>query len=178
VSNCLYDKVSESPTAAVSYWFLPWLAAEGGYARFNDIRAGVTGTTFDFNSDLDGGLFTAAAIGADPAGKKVVVYGKGGLTYHGATFSTHENIYEAGTTDGNEARLVAGGSQFSQTRTEGLGWLGGGGVEYWLTKRVGVYGEFGRLLVSGSDTGPGEGTISDPVTYGFVGARFRLPSFF
>jgi hypothetical protein len=178
ISVCIYDKVSQSPTAAVAYWILPYLAAEGGYARFDQLTAKTVGTTFDFNSDLDGGLFTIAALAGIPAGKKVTLYAKGGVDYHGATFTTNQNIYDVGASNGDEVRQVAGGSQTLQTRTAGWGWLWGGGVEIWLTKRLGVYGEFERLLINGSDTRGGEGTISDPVTAVFVGGKVRVPSFF
>ena len=65
-----------------------------------------------------------------------------------------------------------------QLHTAGWGWLWAGGVEHWLTKQVGVYGETGRLQIKGSDTRGGEGTISDTATYIFIGARVRIPSFF
>jgi hypothetical protein len=45
-----------------------------------------------------------------------------------------------------------------------------------VTRPVAIYGEVGRLLVSGSSTRGGEGNISEPVTYVVVGAKVRLPN--
>jgi hypothetical protein len=177
LNNCIYDKVAESPTASVSYWILPYLAAEGGYVRFDRLTAGANGTTFNFNSDLEGGAFTLAGVGAIPAGKWKV-YGKTGVDYHGATMTTNQTVYDVGAGNATETRLIAGGTQTVQLHTAGWGWLWAGGVEHWLTKQVGVYGETGRLQIKGSDTRGGEGTISDTATYIFIGARVRIPSFF
>jgi hypothetical protein len=106
------------------------------------------------------------------------VFAKLGANYHGSTFTTHETVFDAGAGDGNEMRLVAGGSQTMQTHNAGWGWQWGGGVDAWLTKQVGVYGEAGKIFINGSDTHGGEGTISDTALYLFVGAKLRIPSFF
>jgi hypothetical protein len=177
ILGCIYDKVSESPTAAVSYWFLPYVAAEGGYVRFSRLTAGADGTTFNFNNDFEGGAITFSGVGAIPA-EKWTVFGKWGGNYQGSTYTTHETVFDAGAGDGNEMRLVAGGTQTLQYHTAGWGWQWGGGVEYWPTKLIGVYGEGGKIFVKGHDTHGGEGSLDDTANYVFVGVRLRIPSFF
>ena len=175
ITDCPSDLSPLTLTAGAAYWFLPYLAAEGTYVRFDKLTASATGTTFNFNSDLDAGTITIAGVGAYPAGK-VTIYGKGGTNYHGATSTVRETIFDATATVGDVTQPVAGGSQVLQTRTGGWGWLFGGGVDVWVTRPVAIYGEVGRLLVNGSSTRGGEGNISDPVTYVVVGAKVRLPS--
>ena len=176
LNNCPTDVTSQSPTGAVSYWFLPFLGAEGSYARFTKLTAFATTELYNFDSELEGGVFSLAAMGAVP-GKKVRVFGKGGLTYHGATMTTNQTIVTDYATVDGVTMPIRGGTQTVQTHTTGFGWIWGGGVEFWPTKPVGVYGELGKLLISGSQSG-GDGSISDSVNYAFVGARVRLPSFF
>jgi len=175
ITNCPSDLSPLTWTAGAAYWFLPYLAAEGTYVRFDKLTARATGTTFNFDSDLDSGTITIAGIGAYPAGK-VTIYGKGGTNYHGATSTVRETIFDDVNTVNGETQLVAGGSQVLQTRTGGWGWLFAGGVDVWVTKPVAIYGEVGRLLINGSSTRGGEGNISDPVTYVVVGAKVRMPN--
>jgi hypothetical protein len=176
LNNCPTDVTSQSPTGAVSYWILPFVAAEASYSRFTELTAFATADTFNFDSNLEGGVFAFTGVGAIPL-HKVKIFGKGGLTYHGATMTTNQTIVPDYATVDDVTMPIRGGTQTLQTHTTGTGWIWGGGVEVWLTKPVGVYGEIGRLLINGKQSG-GDGSISDPVTYAFVGAKVRLPSFF
>ena len=177
ITTCVVDKNSQSLTGGVAYWFLPWLGAEGSYIKFSKATATAAGSTFNFDSDRDGRMFTMAVLGNVPAGK-VNVFGKAGATFQRSTFTIHETIFDQTATVDDVTQAVAGGNQTLQTQTQGFGWLWGGGFEYWLTKPVGVYGEMGRMLVHGTDTRGGEGETRDTTLYIFVGARLRLPHIF
>jgi hypothetical protein len=174
---CNIDKNAQSWTGGLAYWFLPFLGAEATYVKFDKLTASAQGATYHFDTNQDGGLFTFAALGNIPAGK-VNIYGKFGGTYHRSTFTVNETIQDQTATVDSVTQLVSGGSQTLQSRVGGFGWVYGGGVEFWLRKPIGVYGEFGRLYIRGSDLRGGETKIADEALYGFVGVKLRLPHLF
>ena len=174
---CNIDKNAQSWTGGLAYWFLPYLGAEGTYVKFAKLTASAQTDAFNFDSTQDGGLFTFAALGAIPAGK-VKIYGKYGGTYHRSTFTVNQTIQTEAILVDPGTVLVSGGSQTLQSRVGGFGWLFGAGMEVWLTKPVGAYGEFGRMYIRGSDLNGGETAIADQDLYGFVGLKLRLPHIF
>jgi hypothetical protein len=159
VSPCTGDSTRVGYTAGATFWITPWLGGEGSYLKPSKVTADGSGDTFRFTSSLDVKVATIAGKVGIPAGP-VRIYGMVGAAYHWATSSTTETIDTA--------------SQTFQFKTEGWGWLFGGGGEVWVASRVALYGEIGFAGISGSDKAGSEARIDDQIRYILGGGRVRI----
>jgi Outer membrane protein beta-barrel domain len=159
VSACSADNSGPAYTGGAAVWFTRYLAAEGTYIKPSKGEASGSGTGFTFDAAQDADVVTVAAKAGVPLGP-VRLYGQFGTNYHRATFSTTQTSGDL--------------SQTFQVRTDGWGWTFGGGGEVWILPAFGIYGEFRRLALKGSDRDGGEGTIDDRITAYFVGVRVRI----
>lgn len=173
VTNCYRDEAGLGFGFGVAYWFLPFLAAEASYVRPVEVSVLGAEETYDFTSTLDADVLTIAGMTGFPAGP-VRVYGKGGLTYHRATFSTTETINAKTITIDDVTQTVPGGTQTLAFRTSGWGWMFGGGLETWLTRAFSFYGEFGWAKLKGEDKKGGEGVIDDNVMMISFGVKVHV----
>jgi hypothetical protein len=160
VTDCYRDEAGLGFGFGVAYWFLPYLAAEASYLRPVEVSALGAEATYDFASTLDADVLMLAGMTGFPAGP-LRVYGKGGLTYHRATFSTTQTINDRTITIDDVPQTVPGGTQTLAFRTTGWGWMFGGGLETWLTRSFSFYGEVGWAKLKGEDKAGGEGVIDE-----------------
>jgi hypothetical protein len=174
VTGCDVSDSSLSYTGGVSYWFSQYVGAEASYFKPGRITASGSGERYRFDSDMDGGLVAAVGKGAFPIGR-VRLYGMGGADYHRATFTTSQTIEATTVTVEGTAQMIPGGTPRFQWRTEGWGLVVGGGAEVWLTRDIGIYGEYGRLGLKGDDVSNGEAATDDVITSIVIGGRFRIP---
>jgi hypothetical protein len=173
VSSCSGDGSGIGYQGGVAYWFTSFLAAEGTYMRPGNMSATGAGQNYEFDSSFESDVFTMAGVFGLPAGA-ARVFAKGGATYQQSLISTTQSIDDATITVDGEEQVVPGGTQTLDFKTQGWGWFFGGGLEVWLGRRLGVYGEVGWAALKGSDPSDGPAFIDDTMLYVFGGARFRL----
>lgn len=159
VTECSGDASGAGYTAGAAVWFARFLAAEVSYVRPPEGEASGSLTDVTFSSALDAHVLTITGNGGIPIGP-VRLYGKGGTSYHQATFSTTQ-------TSGDLTQTFA-------LKTSGWGWTFGGGIEVWAAPWFGIYGEFGRTALKGESETATEGTIDDRLTYFLGGIRIRI----
>lgn len=173
VSTCNQDGMGLGYQAGAAFWLKPFLGGEIAYVAPADPTVEGAGPTYRFDSALDARVVTAAGLLGVPVGP-VRFFGKVGANYHQATFSTTQTI-EPATLVIDEATIqVPGSTQTLEHRTGGWGWLFGGGMDVWLSRWFGVYGEFSFAKIKGTDLDDGEAEIEDRLSTIMVGARVRI----
>ncbi len=160
-------------SAALAYWFNPYLGAEVSVAKPALATANGGDTTYSFDNSLDARMLTLVGKVGVPVGA-IRLYGEGGINYHRATASTTETVNDLTVTVGGVSQTVPGGTQSWNLTTAGWGWLFGGGFEGWVTNYAAIYAEvtFGKLKGSGVDGA--EGTIDDGLTSIMAGVRVHV----
>jgi hypothetical protein len=173
VSGCSGSDSGLGYTAGVAFWVVRFLAAEATYVKPVDVTARGLGTGYRFDSSTDADVLTVAAVVGIPAGS-ARIYGKAGGTYHHALFTTNETIRDSTITVDGVEQTVPGGTQTLQFQTEGWSWMFGGGVEVWLNRLFGWYGEAEWLSLKGKDMDGGEGVMNDKAFQFLFGARLHI----
>jgi hypothetical protein len=176
---CSGDDAGFGYTAGLAYWFSPFVAAEASYLKPAKTDASGSGQTsagqnFRFNSSLDAHVVSIVGKIGGPIGS-VRLYGQVGGTYHRAMLGTSQSFDELTATIGGASVTLEGGTQNFELETGGWGWVFGGGMEAWLTRAFGLYGEFGRATLKGNALDDEtEGTLDDAVTTVSFGARIHF----
>jgi hypothetical protein len=91
-----------------------------------EVTGEATVSNFRFNSSYDADVFTVAGVVGIPA-KAARPFGKVGANYHRAIFATTQT-----QTDATE-----NATQNYHVKTDGWGFVFGGGVEVWISRRSG-----------------------------------------
>lgn len=160
-----------------AYWFTPNFGAGVQYMRPGTIT--ISGGPVDESYRFDTRLRTedvasASAMAGLPLGR-VRAYGLAGLNRHRATAWMTQTVSEFTVEIDDEPVVFPGGSQTVVRRTAGIGWLAGGGAEFWTGPRLAVYTEGGVHILKGSDVEDGGPFRSDGrMAFLQFGARFRL----
>jgi len=160
-------------SAGADYWLTRYLAAEVGYMRPSDVVARGSDIGHNFESRQDTQMFTVAAKGGIPIGP-VRIYGRFGANRHEGVVQTTQTIDDLTVTVDGVQQIFEGGTQTYEFRTEGWGWIFGGGVEAWVTSSFGLYAEGGSAKVKGNAVGDIEALLDDRITYLFFGGRVRI----
>lgn len=171
--NCSGSSYRPAIQGGGTFWLFPHLAVDGSYLKYQSLRAESAEATYGFASELSSHIITAAGKIGGQAGP-LRIYGFGGMNYQYSQITTVQKTADTTITANGETTLYPGGTQTLQYWTKGWGWLFGGGVEGWVTPRLGIYGEFTRLKLNGSDTRGGEGRTDDQATVFMCGVRFAL----
>jgi hypothetical protein len=158
VTPCTGHDSGLAYSAGATFWILRYLGVEGAYVKAKKVTA-QGGDIFTFNSTLDPDIWTLAGVLAAPVGP-VRIYGKGGADYHQATSTTNETIN--------------GATQTLAFRTKGFGWMFGGGLEGWLSSRVGLFAEVEFAKIKGDAEGGGEAGLDDQLRLLTGGVRIHL----
>lgn len=161
-TTCTGQNIRGDVTAAVTFWFNGFVAADIGYLRPANVKVTGSGSTVSFNSALDARVFTIAGKVGGQAGP-VRIYGTGGANRLSATATTLQTVTGSPV-----------GSETFGFRAEGWGWLAGGGLELWPLRRVGVYVEGTFLSLKGTGIDNGQGSIDDKMLFGTVGVRVAI----
>ena len=173
VEQCAGTRSLGSFTVGAAYWFTRYLAAEASYLKLGDVTVNGSGGTFRFNSALDTEVLNVVGkVGAPIGGARI--YGLGGANYHRATLTTNQTVDDVTIIVDDVEVTIPGGTQTFQLRTEGWGWLFGGGLEIWVARPFAIYVEAGYVALKGKDRDGGEGSINERVTYILAGARVHL----
>ncbi len=145
-------------SAGATYWITRYIGVEGMYLKPKQVTAR-GGDGFTFDSTLDTDVWGLSGVVGVPAGP-VRFYGKGGMNYHQGTAATSQTIGSATQTFGY--------------RTKGFGWMYGGGLEGWVSSRLGIFGEAGFARIQGDAEGAGEELIDDRLRMVIAGIRIRI----
>jgi hypothetical protein len=163
VGNCSGGSSGFKYSGGVAYWFAPFLAAEATWIRPYEVNAEGTVSNFRFNSSYDADIFTVAGVVGIPA-KAARPFGKVGANYHRAIFATTQT-----QTDATE-----NATQNYHVKTDGWGFVFGGGVEVWIKPTFGFYGEAGYGKIKGEPLDDEEGPANFGLTYVLFGARIHI----
>ena len=173
VTPCTDGGYSGGYSAGAAFWFTRYTAAEASYVKPGDAIASGSGATYRFNGSLETQLLNLSGLVGVPAGP-VRFYGKAGANHAWATTTATQTIDDRTVTVNGVDQVIAGGTQTNISEARGWAWTFGGGIEAWVTSRLGIYGEFGRTAVKGTEVGGGEGVLDDRMTSYTVGARLRV----
>jgi len=171
--TCTGDSISLGFTGGVTFWLLPFLGAETTYVKPRDFKVSGSGDTYKFNSTLETQILTVAGKVGAPIGP-VRLYGHAGMAYHWATSTTTETINDLTITVDNVQQVIPGGIATSGFKTEGWGYLFGGGGEVWLSKYIAIYGDLTFASLTGKDKNGSEARIDDKLRYVSFGAKVHI----
>ncbi len=160
LSNCSGNNNLLGYRVGATYWIKPFFGAEVSYLKPKNLTVNGSGDTFHFQTILNTQLVTIAGTVGVPF-NRARLYGQAGANYLRTTSTTTETIDPFGT-------------QAFTLKTDGWGWLFGGGLEVWMTHRVAIYGEFGFAKLKGHALEGGQGTIDDHMTFVVVGGRVHI----
>lgn len=173
-TQCAGKDVRLTGRFGADFWFGSHLAVSASYLRPSNALTAGSGSGFDFTSSLSPNIAVVTAKVGFPVGR-LRLYGEGGATYTWATLTTVENIADQTITVDGATQTIAGGTQTITFKTSGLGWVIGGGAEFWMRRSLALYAEFGRAALRGTPVGGGEGRLDDSLVYAVAGFRFHLP---
>jgi hypothetical protein len=173
VSDCSGDASVLGFTVGASYWLSPFIAAEFTYLRPSEVKAEGQGDNFRFDGFLNAHILTLAGKVGFPAGL-ARIYGKVGASYHRASFGTTQINDPVTTTIDGVTTTVEGGTTTFVAKTAGWGWTFGGGSEFWLKRKFGLFGEGGYIGVSGKGEDDIDAVLEDRVLYILVGAQIKI----
>jgi hypothetical protein len=162
-TTCVGQHLQPDVTAAATYWITRFLAVDVGYLRPSSVTASGSGTTFTFTSALDARVVTLdGKFGAQTGA--VRLYGLAGMNWLSATSTTLQTATSTGS----------GAPETFAFKAQGWGWLGGAGLETWVTRRIGFYLEANLMQLKGSAVDNGQGTIDDVLGFATLGVRFAV----
>jgi hypothetical protein len=160
-------------TVGVDYWILPYVAAEVAFMDPGDVLVDGRGGTFRFSSFLNTDLFTAAAKVGGPIGQ-ARLYGRAGVNFHVGTFGTTQTTDDETVTIDGVPQTIPGGTVSYELKTEGWGWLFGGGLEIWIRPSLAIFTEVSFAGIKGDAVDAPEGSIDDRLTAIVIGGKFRF----
>lgn len=160
-------------TGGAEFWLNKFLAAEGAYVRPDKLAVKGSGDTYRFNSSIDANIFTVAGKVGGPVGP-ARLYGRAGANYHTAKSLMSETIDDRTVTVDTVEETIKGGTQSSELKTKGWGWLFGGGFEVWATPSTAIYADLSFAKLRGKENGNGDGRLNDRLVMFFVGLRVHI----
>jgi opacity protein-like surface antigen len=172
-ASCTSDDNQIAGWLGGEYWIRPFLAASFGYLKPGGATANGDGTGYRFDSSLDPNVVTMTGKVGVPFGR-FRAYGEIGASYNWTTRTTNQTMDEQTLTVDGVTVVVPGGTQTFKLKTDGWSWMWGGGVEFWISKSLAIWGEYSWAGLKGNASGGGEGTLDDSLTSVFAGVRFRL----
>jgi opacity protein-like surface antigen len=173
VSPCQGSNTRTTFSLGGTFWLSRYIGAEGAYVQPADVNVSGTGSNFHFTSKLEAHFFTINGKIGVPAGH-ARIYGQAGTNYHSASQTTTQTNDDVQLTINGVATTVPGGTQKIEIKTGGWGWQFGGGLEIWIKKSIGIYGEVARTRIKGDSVEGPQGKMSDYITTILGGMRFKI----
>jgi hypothetical protein len=173
VAECDDNDRTAAFAATVGYWLSSYVGAEVTYFRPRPATARGSGTGFEFDTELDGGLVAVAAKGGLPLGRVRLTASLGG-NFQRSTLTGNTTVEPTTVTIDEVEQEIPGGTHTLQWRTEGWDFSYAGGAEWWLSDAVAIYGEVGRHFLKGDDTRGSESRLDEAQTFILFGIRYRV----
>jgi opacity protein-like surface antigen len=172
--SCSGGDLSPGFTVGANYWFSPFIAADVSYGKDRILTAnGHVGDSFNFTSTVDPEVLMLAAKIGVPVNARVTFYGKAGANHHRATTTNTDTLTDITVTVDGVSQTLPGGTLKTAYRTEGWGWLWGGGIDIHVTPHIGIYLD-GRMLQLKGVSETGEFTRDTVATSVQAGIRLGL----
>lgn len=173
VTSCTGSTAKGSFGATAAYWFTPVLGVRAGYFKPGSFSAEGEGSNYSFDSSLKTQLATVEGVVGAAVGQ-ARIYGFGGVHRHKATFVQNETIESSTITIDNVPTTFEGGSFSSTLETNGWGWQAGGGLEWWFTRHVSVFGEGQYLRLRGQDVNGTDARVEENLMTIATGIRIYI----
>lgn len=173
VTDCSGKGMRLSFTGGGEFWLNKFLAAEGTYVRPDTLTVKGNGDAYRFNSSINAHILTVAGKIGGPIGP-VRLYGRAGGNYHRATSSTSDTIDDRTIAVDGVEQTLKGGTQTSELKTQGWGWLFGGGLEVWVAPSTALFADLSFAKLRGQEKGGGDGRLNDRLTVFFAGLRVHI----
>ena len=173
VPTCSGDDRGIGYTVGADFWLTRYLAIEGSYIRPPHLTIAGSGPSYRFDSFLEPHLFTIAGKVGVPLGP-VRLYGRAGANYHRAESGTTQVIDDITTTVDDVTTTIPGSTETVNAKTQGWGWLFGGGMEAWVAPAFAFYAEAGAAGIKGDSEVVEQGTIDNRIIMFTAGIRIRL----
>jgi hypothetical protein len=173
-SACRARDTTTGTTIGISAWLSPWIGAEVSYAKDAKLTAsGLPSSSSTFTSVTDPEVFMVAGkVGLTI--DRVGLYARGGANFHRATTLETDVLPNITRTVNGITVIFPGGTLATGYRTEGWGWLTGGGLDVRATDRIGVYLD-GRVAKVAGSARDGSPVVRDTLTVSFqMGLRYSL----
>jgi hypothetical protein len=173
ITDCSSKNSPYGFSVGAGVWLTRFLGIEGTYARPRNITAKGSDTGFSFEATREIEFFTLVAKAGFPIGQ-VRFYGLGGINYHRSNTEMSETIDETTVTIDDVATTVPGGTWTYKYGSKKSNWIFGGGMEVWVSKRLGIFGEISRVKVSGGGPSGTLPVMDDRSTFIVAGLRLHL----
>lgn len=173
VSSCAGDESGFGFTVGAEYRFHPALSAEFSYVKPPAVNGAGNESTFRFHTDQKVDLYTLTGKVGVPFGR-AKIYGRAGASYNQAKIFTTQTQDPRTVTVDDQPVVIPGGTQEIDLRTDGWGWLFGGGLEIWASRTFAFYGEFNYGTLKGDDVNGGEARIDNHLSSIFGGLRVHI----
>jgi hypothetical protein len=174
VPTCSGDERGVGYTVGADFWLTRYIGIEGSYIRPPHLTIAGSGEAYHFDSFLEPHLFTVAGKVGVPLGP-IRLYGRVGFNYHRAESGTTQ-VTETFTTTAEDGTTttVPGSTTTVEAKTQGWGWLFGGGMEAWVAPAFALYIEGGGAGIKGKSEVVEQGQIDNRITVFTAGIRIRL----
>jgi hypothetical protein len=174
IPECSGDSLGFPFGGGAALWLTPYIGAEGTYIKPGNVTTEGRTSTYRFDSTFESQLVTIAGLVGIPA-KRARLYGKVGLTFTEASFETTQvNDAVTVTNEDGTTTTIPGGTTTYELKTEGWGWMFGGGVEIWFNRTLALYFDGGRAGMKGDARENADGETDDALTYLIGGIRVRI----
>jgi opacity protein-like surface antigen len=173
VSSCTGSESGFGFTVGAEYRFHPVLSVEFSYVKPPAATVSGAESTFRFTTEQKVDFYTVTGKVGVPFGR-AKVYGRAGMSFNQAKVLTTQTQDPRTVTVDDAPFIIPGGTQVIDLRTDGFGWLFGGGLEVWANRTFAVFGEFSYGNLQGEDVNNGEGRIDNHLTSIIGGLRVHI----
>jgi hypothetical protein len=173
---CQSETTQPGYAGGAAYWFTRRIGAGIQYMRPGTmtVSGGPLDQSYSFNTRwrTEDVASVAGMVGL-PLGP-VRLYGLGGLNRHRATVWMTQTVSDFTVEIDDDEVTFPGGTQTVVRRTAGIGWLAGGGAEFWTARRLALFAEGGVHSLRGSAVDDAEYHSDGRMPFLHAGIRFRL----
>ena len=173
LTDCSGDEGGIGFSGGVEYRFNRVLSAEVTYLKPPAATVSGGASTFRFTSEQNEHVFGLAGKVGVPIGL-AKLYGRGGTIYNQAKIETTQTQDPRTVTVDDVEQTIPGGTQTFVVKTDGWGWLFGGGIEVWFRPSFAIYGEVDYSSLTGDDVDGGEAKIKNRVGSAIGGLRVLI----
>jgi hypothetical protein len=169
--GCSSSKLLKPITAfSATYWLSQYVGAELQYFRPTKTTAAGEGLGFTFGSTLETEILSVAGEVAVPANRGRL-FARAGMNRHATRMLNTETVSAVTRADGS---IVPGGTFDTEFRTEGWGYMLGGGAEIWISRRLAISLDLSRAGIGGDIIALPETKLDQGVWLIQVGGKVRI----
>jgi hypothetical protein len=157
------DCTRESPLqygGGIGWWFNDFFGVEGRYGYLGKLTVAANPASYQFSTTREGGFLAFGGRAGFRKGR-FRPFGRAGLNLNRSTVTTRETVGES--------------TQTFAMRTRGWAPVFGGGVEIWLSPRLGLYVDGQHLGLKGKDDRDSGIEVDDTLLTAQAGLTIRFP---